>query len=100
VAYRTRLSIVPGNGDLAPGRSDNRAKIGGRGSPANAVADFELSGLFAGHRLILPPAGAALSIRFVRLAVAAIGQQWSSNRPAEIGLEFREPWREPVRPVA
>jgi hypothetical protein len=49
VTYRTRLSVAPRNGHFTSRRSDNRAKIGCRGSLADAVAGFQSSGLFAGH---------------------------------------------------
>jgi hypothetical protein len=41
--------VIPINGDSTPTRSDNRAKIGGTGFPANAVTNLEKSGLCAGH---------------------------------------------------
>ena len=44
------MTVIPINGDPTPIRLDNRSKIGGTRSPANAVAYFEESGLFAGHR--------------------------------------------------
>jgi hypothetical protein len=43
------VPVIPINGDPAPSDTDNRAKIGRRGSPANTVAYFEKSGLVARH---------------------------------------------------
>jgi hypothetical protein len=37
------VSVIPINADFIPRRSNYRAKIARRGSPANAVADFEVS---------------------------------------------------------
>jgi hypothetical protein len=45
---------IPRNGDFAPRRSGNRAKVHCRGSPANAGADSECSGLVAGHLIGCP----------------------------------------------
>jgi hypothetical protein len=41
--------VIPSDGHATPSRSDYCALIGRRGSPANAVAYFEKSGLVAGH---------------------------------------------------
>ena len=55
---RTGVSVIPINGDSAPGRSGNRTKIGCRGSPANAVAYFEQPGFVTGHFSVrLTPVG-------------------------------------------
>jgi hypothetical protein len=45
----TRVIVVPTNSDFAPSRSGHRTKIGRALFPANAVADFESSGLLASH---------------------------------------------------
>jgi hypothetical protein len=49
VTNRIRLPVIPSDGDFTPRRSDNRALIGGRRAPANALAYFEESGLGTGH---------------------------------------------------
>jgi hypothetical protein len=49
VLNRSHVTVIPRYGDFAPSRSDYRAKIGRRGSPANAVEGLEESGLVAGH---------------------------------------------------
>jgi hypothetical protein len=43
------------NGDITPGRSDNRAQVRCRSPPTNTIADFESSGLVAGHKLLFRP---------------------------------------------
>jgi hypothetical protein len=49
VRYGARFAVIPRNGHFTPRRCDNRAKVCGRCSPTDSVADFEQSGLFAGH---------------------------------------------------
>jgi hypothetical protein len=49
VADRSGVTIIPGNGDTAPRRSDDCAKIGGAILPANAVGYSKKPGLIAGH---------------------------------------------------
>jgi hypothetical protein len=43
------VAIVPSDGHTAPICSDNGALIGDTRFPANTVANFEKSGLIAGH---------------------------------------------------
>ena len=42
---RACVPVIPFDGDSAPSRSDDGALIGGASFPANAVANFEKSGL-------------------------------------------------------
>ena len=59
VVYRNCATIIPSYDNAAPSVALDRAKIGCGGFPANAVASFQESGLFAGHWLNLPLADAA-----------------------------------------
>jgi hypothetical protein len=43
------VTVIPINGNFIPSRLNYRAKIAHRGSPANAIADFKMSGLIASH---------------------------------------------------
>jgi hypothetical protein len=64
VGDRTCFSVIPRNGDLTPRRCDNRAKVRCRAAPTNTVADFECSGLVAGHSTFPEPSHpAAMSDR-------------------------------------
>ena len=51
VLNRRVVAVIPVNRNLAPRCSNNRTKIVRRGAPAKAVADFQESGLVAGHRI-------------------------------------------------
>src|SRR5712664_2373428 len=55
VPNEIRVIVVPTNSDFAPSRSGHRTKIGRALFPTNAVADFESSGLLAGHDFNLRP---------------------------------------------
>ena len=43
------MTVIPIDGNSTPSRSDDRAAIRETVVPANAVANFEESGLVAGH---------------------------------------------------
>jgi hypothetical protein len=70
------MTVVPIDGDSTPSRSDNRAKIGRTLFPANAVANFEESRLFAGHVFIGLPSLNAMEYkrRWERFRVPAIAK--------------------------
>jgi hypothetical protein len=60
------VSVIPIDCDSAPIRPDNCALIGGACFPANSVANFEKSGLVAGH-LRFALGGSTRSTRFISL---------------------------------